>query len=107
MEKRRSKRVPSHLEAMLVSPSLKYNGILQNVSDDGLSILINDEENSFQLINGMLFDVKVTLPSQDTLDLQCEVVWTHKHTALESGNSVSMMIIDPPPKYREFVQTSS
>ena len=105
MEKRQSKRVIYNVDAMLVSRSLNFKGKIQNCADDGICIHIHEDQNVCQLLNGMLFEVELTLLSGASIDLRGEVIRTHRQTDNELVNMVGMKIIDGPPEYREFLKT--
>lgn len=44
------------------------------------------------------------LPPGETLNLNCEIIWVSKTLYSEKKNAFGMKIIDPPPKYKEFVE---
>ena len=94
MEKRSSKRKVSGLDVMLISRSLNYKGRIKNFAEDGICISIDTEQNLWQLLEGMLFDVKINVPSGAEIDLLCKVTRTHRQKAGESGNIVGMKIIN-------------
>ena len=105
MKKRGSKRTIINLDAMLVSRSLNYKGIIQDCADDGICIHILEQQNICQLINGMLFEVAFALQSGEIIYLQCEVIRTHRQTDDTCEDIVGMKIIDQPPEYREFLKS--
>ncbi|KPJ99872.1 MAG: hypothetical protein AMK71_08985 [Nitrospira bacterium SG8_35_4] len=105
MEKRSSERKMADLDAMIVSRSLNYKGVIRNLADDGICINIHSEQNLYQLLNGMLFEVRFALPSGENIDLHCEVIRTHRQTAEVLETTVGMKIIDQPPEYRQFLKT--
>ena len=105
MEKRRSKRISFDIEAMLVSRSLNYKGVLYDFADDGICVHIHPEENICQLLEGMMFEVKFAPHSGEKIDLLCEVIRTHRQTTNALENIVCMKIIDQPREYREFLKT--
>ena len=103
MEKRQSKRIIPDLDVVLVSRSLNYKGVIKNIADDGICINMHSDQNVSQLLKGLRFIVKFTLPSGEEIDLQCEVIRTHRQISDELESIVAMKIIDQPPEYREFL----
>ena len=104
MEQRHSKRVIVDMDAMLISRSLNYKGVIINFADDGICMNVDVAQNLCQLLNGMLFEVKFELFSGETINLQCEVIRTHRKTADSPENMVGMKIINQPPEYRAFIE---
>ena len=103
MEKRKSKRIIPDLDVVLVSRSLNYKGVIKNIADDGICIQLHSEQNVCQILRGLLFIVKFTVPSGEEINLQCEVIRTHKQISDDLESIVAMKIIDQPPEYREFL----
>ena len=89
---------------MLVSRSLNYKGVIKNIADEGICIQIHSEQNISQLLNGLLFIVKFTLPSGVEIALQCEVIRTHRQITDDPESIVAMKIIDQPTEYRELLK---
>jgi hypothetical protein len=107
MEIRSSKRISVELNAMLVSRSLKYKGIIKDCSSEGICILIHTEENICQLLNDMMFEVESELPSREKINLQCKVIRTHIDASRVPGNTVGMIIIHRPPEFMQFLNVHS
>jgi hypothetical protein len=52
--------------------------------------------------------LKFQIPSGETLNLNCEVIWLYTKKTPPPGfkqNNIGMEIIDPPLKYKEFFKT--
>ena len=105
MEKRSSERKSESLDAEITIDGVKYSAIIMNYSEEGLFLLsatlyeVDAVDERSELI------VRCILPSDEVLDLNCEVKWSNKKdspygVALNMG----MKILDPPEKYTEFIR---
>ncbi len=94
-----------NMNAMLVSRSLNYKGIIKDFSDDGICIHIHADQNICELLNGMLFVVNFVPPSGEKIDLQCKVIRIHGQIPNALENIVGMKILETSQEYREFLKT--
>lgn len=105
MEKRRIKRIAFNLDAMLVSRSLNYSGVIRDCTDTGIAVHIHPGQKVNHSLRGMIFEVTFVRRSGANINLQCKVVRTQSRSVAVQENLVSMKIIDQPPEYREFLKT--
>ncbi len=106
MERRRSKRIILSLEAKLISGDISYDGLIGNISEDGIFMRTMPTKASIDSFTpGTNFELKFQLPSEGKLSLHCRVIWSHKTPPHGLTYSMGMEIIDPPPEYKEFLKT--
>ncbi len=106
MIQRRSQRTLISSEAELVVDNGNHTGVIANVSEEGIFIILHG-------IPGIDLDIarekpvklKFRLPSGEELILNCTVKWFYKATSIHSTLSIGMQITEPPLEYREFLKT--
>ncbi|UCF86640.1 MAG: PilZ domain-containing protein [Nitrospiraceae bacterium] len=108
MEKRAEKRVCISLEGELTYNNTRYPVFIVNISKYGLHTLALLGESVKEITPETMFEMEIHLPTGETVQLDCRKSWTHKtilsHTATRR---VGIKIIDPPPKFEEFIKTLS
>ncbi len=105
MEKRRSRRKIVSLEAELISGGISYKGFIGNISGDGIYIRTAPTKTTINFAPKTTLELKFQLPSGETLNLHCKVIWSYKTPPHGLTYSMGVKIIDPPPKYKEFLET--
>jgi hypothetical protein len=87
-----------------------YVGFIHNVSEEGLAFETYDFEPTLrELSPKKVIKLTVRIPSGETLNLNCEIIWSSRHSPLRlfqnyTTHRIGMRIIDPPSKYREYVK---
>ena len=105
MEQRRFKRIPLILDAKIMSHNGSYEGYTENASIEGFKYLIRSlVSKSSDFVIGNKIELVFKLPDGDNLDLTCEIIWVSESSAANERISLGLKIIDPPPKYREFLE---
>lgn len=105
MEKRRLKRIKVNLKAERISGNEKYGVFIENISENGIHIITTHLETHKKYTPGTNIDLKFQLSTGDILNLQCKVRWAHlKIPPNEMTDSIGLEVINPPPKYIEFVK---
>jgi len=107
MERRRSKRKIIRLEAERISGDSNHGVFIENLSETGIYMITAPARKEIDYTPGMMVDLKFHLKSDETLNLNCKVIWSYKTPPHGITNSVGLEIIDPPLKYLEFVRTLS
>ena len=108
MEKRRSKRKINNFEADFISGRKKYAGIIENFSKSGLLVIAA----SIKSVTTFIPETTLTLTFQYSkggkINLQCEIRWVHINKIPLYGFRYRMgvEIIDPPARFKEFLETS-
>src|SRR4030067_1634712 len=105
MEKRRSKRVIVSLKAELISDGTSYTGFIENLSENGLFVTTTPTKTAIVFTPETRCEIKFQLPSGETLNLPCKIIWAYRTPPHGITNSIGLEIIDPHPKYREFLKT--
>ena len=109
MEKGRDKRIIIGLQAELViEPRGNYRGIIPNLSDDGISVIVEtsptDDSLSFPPGTTVRLNFK---PRDEMISLNCEIRWLQVYKNPPHGltNLVGMKIIAPPENYKKLLET--
>jgi len=116
MERRNSRRITVNLNAELISGSINQLGFIENISEEGLYLKTAPTRTKIDYTPGRILELKFRLPSKETLNLNCKVIWAYRspHNGLTSSMGIDpppeytemgIQIIDPPPRYIEFVNT--
>ena len=106
MDKRLSKRIPVRLEAYIFSGDKTYVGFIDNISGSGFQFLIVTTilaPKDFKPDN--IIQLYFQVPSGETLKLFCKVKWYLKKSSDNKPATLGIEIIDPPPKFKEFIRT--
>jgi len=103
MERRQSKRIPVNLNAKIFSDDKVFEGVIENMSEDGLEYFMT----SFIKVSGNFIPPKsiklnFQIPSGEVLDLNCELIWFLETSPEEK--LIGMKVLDPPLSYREIVK---
>lgn len=100
MQKRRSKRTIKRLEVKFISGDISYRGITSNLSEYGIFV-----RTTKGLAPGTVLELKLYLPSGETITLSGNVKRTVKTQLYNVKNGMGIELIDPPLKYTEFLKT--
>jgi hypothetical protein len=103
MEKNRSYRIPVEINAEVSSNKIMHEGIIENLSEEGLCMRITPTKTTKDFTTGIRLDLRFQLPSGETLMLFCKKRWSYRITPRSLIKRVGMEIIDPPVKYKDFV----
>ncbi len=105
MEKRRSKRIKVNLKAERISGNEKNGVYIEDISENGIHMITTPSSAHEKYTPGTDIDLKFQLSSGETLNLHCKVRWAHSKIPPNGlTDSIGLEIIDPPPKYIEFVK---
>ena len=105
MEKRRFKRIKVKLKAERISGDEKYGVLIEDISENGIHIITTPSNTHKKYTPGTDIDLKFLLTSGETLNLHCKVRWAHSKIPPDGlTDSIGLEIIDPPPKYIEFLR---
>ena len=105
MEKRRSKRIIVSLKAELISDGTSYTGFIENLSENGLFITTAPTKTAIIFTPEAPCEIKFQLPSGETLNLPCKIIWAYRTPPHGITNSIGLEIIDQHQKYIEFLKT--
>lgn len=104
-EHRRSNRVDLSLFAELTFANKNLNGFIENMSENGIFKRVFSDAEFQGLLSGINVGVNFMLPSDNVIDLQCNVKWLNVYAKpfSEIIYNVGMEIIKPPKRYLKFV----
>jgi len=106
MEKRRGGRIKINLRAERISGDNRHGVFIENISESGMNIIIADEKALKEYSPGKDVDLRFRLSSGEALNLRCKVRWFCPEVPPDiRTESIGLEIIDPPPRYIEFVRT--
>lgn len=105
MEKRASERISDSLDAEIKIDGMNYSGIIMNYSEEGLFLVSATLYEVDEVDEKTEMEVTCTLPSEEKVDLRCEVKWFNKKDSpFGVSLNVGMKILHPPEKYTEFIK---
>ncbi len=106
---RGSERKVVNMDVELVAGDHTYTGTIENISADGLYIQFTTEptKSAKDFLPTSKFNIKLTLPSGENLELACESKWIniYQEPPDDVVNHLGIQIIDPPEKLKEFIET--
>ena len=106
MERRLSQRIPVTLDAHVSSGGKTYTGFIENVSKEGVEyLMVSSIEASKDFKPEKIIELYFQIPSGETLNLNCEVQWLLRASPNDKTLTLGMKIIDPPTKYKEFINS--
>ena len=105
MEKRVRERISDSLDAEITLDGVNYSGIIMNYSDEGLFLVSATLYDVDEVDEHTEMEIRCTLPSEEKVNLKCEVKWSNKKDSpFGVSLNMGMKILDPPEKYMEFIK---
>jgi hypothetical protein len=105
MEKRVSERISDSLDAEITLDGVNYSGIIMNYSDEGLFLVSATLYDLDEVDEHTEMEIRCTLPSEEKVNLKCEVKWSNKKDSpFGVSLNMGMKILDPPEKYMKFIK---
>jgi hypothetical protein len=104
--KRFSDRIPVSLEAEVVFNNARFDGKIENLSEEGIFIRIFPENGSADFQSGTVFKLYIELPTSETVSLDSRVVWSEVDAPGNGANNIGLEILEKPPLYDEYVKTT-
>ncbi len=105
MVRRCSNRIPVKFEAELISNGIRYDGVIENLSEDCIYIRTLPKKTAVDFPPETTLELEFQLPSGETLNLHCKVIWSNKTTPNGLTNNLGLEIIEIPLTYEEFFKT--
>ena len=105
MERRRSKRKPVHISTRIEAHNERYDGIIENMSEHGLSVETDAKDllgNSSHFNPGSEYRLHFQTSSGDDIQLHCKVIWSYITAPHGLKRKIGVEIIFPPPHYVDF-----
>jgi hypothetical protein len=109
-QKQLFKRINVKLMSLVSSNGKSYAGFIHDVSEEGLAFETYDFAPTLkELSPKKIIKLTVKIPSGEMLNLNCEIIWSSKHSPLRllqnyTTHKIGMRIVDPPSKYKEYVK---
>jgi hypothetical protein len=100
-----TERTPVRLKAKIISGDEIYPGFIQNVSESGIRYFIESvikAEKDF--VPKKMIELNFKLPSGETVNLDCEIIWSSRKTPDDKDLIIGIKILKPPQKYKKFVK---
>ncbi len=93
---------------LVIGPRKNYRGIIPNLSDDGIGVIVETSPTDDSL--NFPPDAMVQLnfkPRDEMISLNCEIRWLQVYKNPPHGltNLIGMKIIDPPENYKKLLET--
>jgi hypothetical protein len=107
LNEERSLRIPAFFRAKLISGGKSYEGITGNLSESGALLETVPTKTVTDFIPGKRLELDLQIPSGETLNLHCKIVWLYTEITRSHDleNKMGIKIVDPPSKYKEFLKT--
>ena len=107
MENRSDNRTEVNLSAEIGLLGESHECSAENLSENGLCVTTSPTASAKDFIPGTSQEVKLKLPSGETIDVHCEVRWLHSFIleSLRVVNSLGMQLITQPPEYLAYFKT--
>ncbi len=105
MAKRHFKRFPVGLNARIVSGGKSYEGIIGNISEEGLAYSLSTFiQAAADFTPQKTIEIIFKIPSGETVNLRCEIMWFLRPSQGKNTLILGMKIMEPPPKYMEWIK---
>lgn len=109
-QKKLFKRFNVRLMSLVSSNGKSYAGFIHDVSEEGLAFETYYFASTLTKISTKkIIKLTVKIPSGEMLNINCEIIWSSKHSPLHllqnyTIHKIGMRIVDPPSKYKEYVK---
>ena len=104
MERRFHKRIYLHMKARIISDDKTYDGYVEDVSESGIgSFVISSIKLKNTLATNDIIELNLQMPSDETMNLNCKVMWIKKGVFSDKTIGLGMQIIDTPAEYRDWI----
>jgi hypothetical protein len=96
MEKRDSKRITAGYKARIICGEKTCLGLIENLSESGISVMTDPGEVHVDLSPGNKFDLVFETISGEILNLHCKIKWSDTVSPHNVRSRIGAVIIDPP-----------
>lgn len=81
-----------------------FAGTIENISEEGMMMTV-PEAAKLNFNTGSIVDVSFQIPSDERVNLQCEIMWLRVITSHDGKSQrMGMEIVSPSPLYHEFIK---
>ena len=95
IDKRVAKRIIAGYKAEITFEDKTYQGVIENLSETGVSITIVSQEKELSFTPGKTLKLKLEIQPDETLTLNCTIKWSTKLPPHGLINGIGLEIIDP------------
>ena len=97
MNKRRSNRIITSLKAVLIAHGIHYEGIIENISEDGIYLRTLPTKTPGAFVPGTPVELKFQRSEGESLNLHlsCKIIWSYKTPPYGLTDSIGLEIVDP------------
>lgn len=96
--KRLSDRIAVEFEAKLILNKNRYDGVINNLSADGICMTTEYTENDSDSFPGTSLEVELQFSSGEVMNIPCKVMWSNKDFISTLGLEIS----EKPFDYEDF-----
>lgn len=89
--------------AELAHENFSYSGFIGNLTEDSIYMITFPSYSPVRLAPGTMLQLKLALPSKESICLQCRVAWSYKTPRHGLTQSIGLDIIDSFPNYRDLL----
>lgn len=99
--KRLSDRISVELAAKLILNKTRYNGVINNLSEDGICMTTEYTEKDSDSFPGTRLEVELQLSSGEVMNIPCRVMWSSK----DFTGILGLEISEKPFEYEDFFKS--
>jgi hypothetical protein len=104
MEKRRSRRIVTTLDAEFSLDGSNYTGVIENISKEGIYMRFLSSTAPIEFTPGTELELNIKPSPEETMNLHCVIRWSKSISPDRLSGSAGMEIINPPSEYGELVK---
>ena len=104
MERRRSRRIVTTLDAEFSLEENNYTGVIENISEEGICMRFLSSSTPIEFTPGTELELNIKSSPEETMNLHCEIKWSQSISPDRLSGSAGMEIINPPEEYGELLK---
>lgn len=101
-----SKKIVS-IKAELEHDRAMYTGLAGSVSENSIYLITSPSKASKNFDPGTLFELKLQLSSEETLSINCKVIWSYRTPPHGLTNSIGVEVAEQQQTYQDFFESLS
>lgn len=99
--KRLSDRISVEFEAKLILNKTRYDGVINNISEDGICMTTEYIEKDSDFFPGTTLEVELQLSSGEVMNIPCKVMWSNK----DFTDILGLAISEKPFEYENYFKS--
>ena len=104
MEKRRHNRFFISLHAKVIADGKSFDGVIENVSDEGVASTITTHLKADQDFSPhKIVELSFQLPTGESINMNCEVRWFLRPSSNNSSVMLGLHVEDAPQSYKDWI----